>query len=277
MPRDFEKDSTRLFKSVPKPLDPRTIGTIRVGSLASYRDHYQEAVADQGEGSGGVSKKPGQNVTLPAKLASALMGLEFMGENVSRPGRLMIHVADSEGLLISQDAQRKEVTFGGGGCTWDFIDSDALIFCMSAPSNSYSDTFSGERTIWSIDLSDADEFAALLVSNLDHAYPAEVGFPFLSAEGARLTEIRVEHRLVDYAPRNAALEDTVQGRLAALMFNNATFIKPSGPPRNFENEEEYRFQFRRVRPDGYLPKCLPEFVDIPFAPVQHLVKFCVCS
>lgn len=272
MPSYQNKNIKRLFKSVPEKFDPRTVGTIRLGSLSFYRKHYDEAVADNGEGTGIVSISPEESVTLPAKLASALMGLEIMGESVPRPGTMMMSVQEP-GISMQFDTPRKEVTISGAGCTWEFEALDALVFCMTAPSKSYSDTFEGKRIIWSIDKSDAEEFSQSVIGGINKVYPAEASFPFLSAASARRMVTIFEHGPVEYAPRELALKNTDEGRLAALLFTSATFIKPSGPPRNFENEEEYRFQFRRTMPDARTPKRLPEFIDIPFSAVEHLVKF----
>lgn len=272
MARNSKNDANRIFKSVPREFDPRVIGTIRVGSLAFYRSHYDEAVADQGEGTGVVSMNSGQSVTLNAKLASALFGLEIMGEHVPRLGSMTLTPGEA-GLTMEHDFERREVTLRGGGSTWDFTAMDAFVFCMTAPSKAYFDTFSGKRVIWSIDRSDVDKFAALVARELNQAYPAEACFPFLSVKGARMTNIKFEHGAVNYSPRNVALENTIEGRLASLLFTNATFVKPSGPPRYFEKEEEYRFQFRRVGQGGRMPRRLPEFVDIPFAPIEKFVKF----
>lgn len=271
MARDHGRDTKRLFKSVPQEYDPRKIGTIRVGSLSFYRNHYDEAVADRGEGTGTVLILPGQRITLPAKLASALMGLRFMGEEVPRPGNMTMSPAKG-GMTILQDSDRREVTLSGG-CLFRFTALDALVFCMSAPSAGFSDTFQGKRTIWWIERSDTDEFAELVSRGLEKAFPPEHSFPFLSTMGYHKVATLVEHRPVEYVSRGAALDETEQGRLAALLFINATFIKPLGPPNNFQNEEEYRFQFRRVLLDARSNPQLPEFIDIPFAPFEKLIKF----
>lgn len=271
MPRKFTFDVPRLFKSVPKEFDPRKVGTLRLGSLTAYRRHYDEEVVDVGEGTGTVSIRSDQSVTLNAELASALMGLEIMGKKVPRPGQMLMKVG-KPGLSFATNPDRNEVTLSGADCSWEFVASDALVFCMTAPSKDYANTFSGDRVVWSIARSDVDEFTSLVLRGIEEMYPAEAGFPFLNGERAR-TYIHVEHGPVSYVPRDSALTDTEEGQLAALLFTNATFIKPSGPPRNFELEEEYRFQFRCTLPDGRLPQSLPDFIDVPFAPIEHLVEF----
>ncbi|TNF19841.1 MAG: hypothetical protein EP318_13120 [Rhodobacteraceae bacterium] len=272
MKNDLDSDHKRLFKSVQKEYDPRTVGTMRVGSLKFYQNHYDEAVADQGEGTGKVSITSGQSVTLNSRLASALTGLEIMGQRVNRPGATVMKVGEP-GLSMALDTTLEQVTLSGAACTWEFFALDAFVFCMTSPSKSYSDTFAGERVTWSISRSDADEFSELVLLSLNQRYPAEFSFPYLSAMGAQSSVTQFKHEPVVYAPREAALDNTKQGQLAAMLFANATFIKPSGPPRYFEREEEYRFQFRRVGPQGNSPQRLPEFIDIPFAPVEHLVRF----
>ena len=269
MSHDRVAPGDRLFKSVPREFDPRKIGTIRIGSLQFYQKHFDEAVKDPGEGSGVVSVYPDQDVTLPNLLVSALMGVEIKGENAASPGKLFI---ESEGVRFKQDLPNKKMTISGEG-TWYFTALDALIFCMSAPSQEYMDTFPGDRIAWSIDRRDAQEFADLIQDGIDEAYPVEVSFPNASAAEARTCFNEYQHRPVDYSPRRHALDDTPAGRLAALLFTNSTFIKPSGPPRYFEREEEYRFQFRRALADGTSPTHLPEAVDVPFHLVEHLIRF----
>lgn len=272
MPDGYNKDASRLFKSVPKEFDPRITGTIRIGSLSFYREHYDEAVADPGEGTGIVSISANESVTIPAIFASSLFSIKVMGEEVPQPGKVIIKI-EEPGVRMELDVPRKEVTIKGAACTWEFTALDALVFCMTAPSKFYVDAFQGNRVIWSIDKSNADEFANLLVSGIDQTYPAESSFPFLSIEAAQGVGNVFEHGPVEYAPRTLALKNTEEGRLAAILFTDATFIKPSGAPRNFEKEEEYRFQFRRSLSDGRAPHKLPQFIDIPFSLVKHLVEF----
>ena len=212
------------------------------------------------------------SVNLDPALASALLGLEILGEKVSRPENMLMHVAEP-GLNIQLDPKAKRVTIGGAACTWEFQALDAMIFCMTAPSNQYRDSFGRDRLIWYIERSDAHRFAALVASISKMIFPMEGVFPFLSPQGHRSVEVLVEHGRVTYAPREAVLADSVEGRLAALLFTNATFLKPSGPPRNFEREEEYRFQFRFCVPGASVRPTLPQYIDLPFQPFEHIVRF----
>jgi len=263
--------TSRLFKSVDRDYDPRKTGTIRVGSLKYYREHYDEAVADQGEGTASVFMTAGTPITLSAELASALLGMEFMGEKVSRPGDMIMHVEEG-GLEIGQNPVFKEVTLKGT-CKFTFSSENALVFCMTAPAAKFLDTFKGERIVWSVKQSAANEFSHLISKGLEKAYPSARCFPKLDSKDAKKAVSLIEQGRVQYVSREAFLDNTMQRKLAALTFMRAAFIKPNGPPKNFQNEEEYRFIFRRAPLTSTTPACFPEYLDIPFAPLSHLVAF----
>lgn len=263
--------SSRLFKSVHRDYDPRKTGTIRVGSLKYYREHYDEAIADQGEGTASVYLTGGRPVTLSAQLASALTGLEIMGEKVSRPGTMMMGV-EKGGLEMALDVARKEVTLTGT-CKFTFSSENAMVFCMTSPAAKFLDTFKGERVVWSVKQSAATEFSNLISKGLEKAYSSTKCFPGLDAKDAKKAVSLTEQGLVEYVPREAYLFSNYRRKLAALTFMRAAFIKPNGPPKNFQNEEEYRFLFRRAPLIASKPARYPEYLDIPFAPLSHLVAF----
>lgn len=262
----------RLFKSVDPDYDPRKIGTIRIGSLAFYRRHYNEAVQDEGEGKAVLTLNRGEAVTLTAEAAAAVMpGIKFWDAQLRLGGTTRVPV-DPSGLAMEFDNLNRKVTFSGGA-KFEFEALDCNIFSMTLPKGRYRDAFGKGRTVWSIPFSSAEEFAKIVAEQILYNSPLTASFPFLSPHYVGESVISVEHSPVLYTSRDAVLGDPKAEEITERLFQSSAFIKPKGPPRNFQNEEEYRFIFMRGLPNGGFKPRVPAAIDIPFEPIRHLVSF----
>ncbi|MHA7868450.1 MAG: hypothetical protein ACX93U_13240 [Salipiger thiooxidans] len=260
-----------LFKSVDKRFDPRDCGTIRIGSLKYYRSHYDESVRDTEEGCVSVRLSKDAPVTLPDALANPLFFNGMTKDTRTRGGHSKF-VVSSEKMVLTKGHGEWTIS---GEADFTFDSQNTLIFCMTAPLRKYKDTFKGDRIHWRVESEDLNEFSFILTMLVkSHLSPASL-FPYLRNPTMGDIFIETEMGRVVYTDRHPALSPTPSGYFAALTFANAPFVKPSGPPKHFEREEEFRFCFHCAanKAGAKTTPFIPEHLDVPFAPLSHIIKF----
>lgn len=238
--------------------------------MESYKKSETKGVGDPLEGTAKVHLPPFETVSLSAAQASVLFGSKILG--VSTPVEGKISFRPKGGGLEVLPVSEHDVRLTGE-VTFEFQSPNSLIFCMTDPSKGFRQSFLGKRCVWSISKNNLGKFSDILFNQFGENTRPSTFFPFLRDISSGHAFGRIEHGKVNYEPRSVALANSTEGRLKSMIFTRSTFIKPKGPPDDFEKQEEYRFEIVVGTEGGSVKPHIPECLFLPLEPFRHLIRF----
>ena len=231
----------RLVKTLHSNDLPSVRGTLKVGSLEHYKHLEQAHLRDPGEGQLTIRSEDFGPVILTKEACYALFNHK---DNASSPldtanGAVMLNTP--HGLTVAPVGENMHLT---GSFYFNFIHSNALVFCMSEEGEKLSSEY-GEAS-WSMQLDDRQRFAEVLMANIFKCLEMQ-DIVARIVEGSATFYMRIQK--VTYHDRQMLLRSNTTEPYTLKHFNflNAAFFKPRIERFVAEREHRFVFGFRHAR------------------------------